>query len=64
MLKQPSQSDGKMSLQGREQEVTLSDLHHIAEEEQQAWFDETDSRQVMSRYNYIISCPTWCRCGC
>ncbi len=33
-------------MQGREQEVTLTDLHHIAEEEQKAWFDEADSRQV------------------
>ena len=33
-------------MQGREQEVTLADLHHIAEEEQKAWFDEADSRQV------------------
>ncbi|DBA81104.1 TPA: COP9 signalosome complex subunit 8 [Trebouxia sp. C0005] len=32
-------------LKGREQEVTLADLHHIAEEEQKAWFDEADSRQ-------------------
>ncbi len=33
-------------MQGREQEVTLTDLHRIAEEEQKAWFDEADSRQV------------------
>ncbi len=37
----------RAGLQGREQEITLSDLHHVAEEEQKAWFDETSSRQVV-----------------
>ena len=48
-------------MQGREQEVTLADLHHIAEEEQKAWFDEADSRQVglcsASHHSACITAP-------
>ena len=33
-------------LQGREQEVTIADLVHVASEEQQAWFQQKGSYQV------------------
>ena len=56
-------------MQGREQEVTLSDLHHIAEEEQKAWFDAAGSRQVgvcsVLRHSacitaHVLSCVLHC----
>lgn len=33
-------------LQGREQEITLSDLVHVASKEQEAWFQQKESYQV------------------
>ena len=36
----------QLSLQGREQEITLSDLVHVAEEQQHAWFQDRPNCQV------------------
>lgn len=33
-------------VQGKQQEISLSDLQHLAETEQQAWYSAQDSRQV------------------
>lgn len=35
-------------LQGREQEITIADLVHVASEEQQAWFQQKETYQVPS----------------
>lgn len=44
-------------LQGREQEITLSDLVHVAGEEQKAWFQRKESYQVRaSAYNFSLEC--------
>lgn len=50
-------------LQGREQEITLSDLSHVAEEEQNAWFDEADSRQVSHCLQHRPEAPSAFECA-
>lgn len=37
-----------LCLQGREQEITIADLVHVASEEQQAWFQQKETYQVPS----------------
>ena len=40
--------------QGKQQEITLSDLQHVAEKEQQAWYAAKDSRQVCSQHAPLL----------
>ena len=44
-------------MQGREQEITLSDLVHVASEEQKAWFQRKESYQVQALCLLTALCP-------
>lgn len=48
-------------LQGREQEITLADLVHVADNEQKAWFQQKESYQVQQPCHLYVKSTLECK---